>query len=211
MEWLGPCVRSVRNPNRAVYLTFDDGPDPICTPAVLQVLAKHQARATFFLIAKKAAMQRELLVNIQNGGHAIGNHSLDHSYGYYFSKVPRLARWIRESESLLHGLCGAPTVGFRPPAGVRTPKLRRALQELGLPTVLWSVRHYDSVWKWRMSSADHSVQRLREGEVILLHDRQRRRNAPQFLATLDHFLSGATRAGFHFEALTRQICLDSQT
>src|SRR5262245_35293244 len=94
-------VRRLRTPSD-FFLTFDDGPDPVGTRRVLDVLAKHKALATFFVIAEKADPQ--IIARILDAGHAIGNHSLDHKFRYFFAPTRRLENWIIRSESALAAL-----------------------------------------------------------------------------------------------------------
>jgi peptidoglycan/xylan/chitin deacetylase (PgdA/CDA1 family) len=203
---LGPCVRRIATPGRELFLTFDDGPDPDGTPAVLDLLARYDARATFFVIARAAERHPELLRRIVAAGHGVGNHSLDHTWGAYFGSQRRLRDWIAASETALADRIGRGTVGFRSPAGVRTPPLASALARLELPLVHWSTRFYDTVRAWRPAPALASLARTRPGSIVLLHDRQRPAHLPTFLATLERYLETATAAGFRLAPLDRGLC-----
>jgi peptidoglycan/xylan/chitin deacetylase (PgdA/CDA1 family) len=194
-------LRRIETAERSLFLTFDDGPDPLGTPGVLDVLAQHGARATFFLVAERAQHQPDLVAQIREGGHSIGNHSLDHRYGAFFRGRTAMLTWVRRSEEIFASL-GCRTIGFRPPAGVRTPELYWALGELGLPLVLWRRRFFDSVWPWSVARADASLRRTRSGDIVLLHDRQKERHRQQFLDTLSRYLAAAKRAGFALQAMT---------
>lgn len=188
---------------KTLYLTFDDGPDPVGTPRVLALLAEFGAHATFFLIGSRARENPELVREIVSRGHAIGNHSPDHRYVNYFFGRERLKNWIHAGESAISEISGAPTIGFRPPAGVRTPELLRATREIGTPLILWQTRFYDSVFAPTPESLTRSLRTARPGDLILLHDSQRPRNLELFLVALRAYLKAAHVQFFDFRALER--------
>jgi peptidoglycan/xylan/chitin deacetylase (PgdA/CDA1 family) len=196
MSLLGPCLRHIpptlATPN-ALYLTFDDGPDDQGTPRVLDALAQHGAKATFFVVADAARRQPELVRRIRSEGHMIGNHSLDHDQRVFFGGTRRLVTWIKDAENLLADLLGESTVGFRSPNGIRTPPLARALEELGMPLIHWNVRFYDAVWPWTGRKALGSLLVTSPGSIVLLHDRQKPSRAPLFHQTLATYLEQAAR------------------
>src|SRR6185437_4376244 len=134
-------IRQLTGQPKNMFLTFDDGPCPQSTPFVLRELEKYGAKATFFMVAERALRNVDLVRQIQDQGHAIGNQSLDHGYRAFFQNRLRLEAWIQSAERTFEDLTGGPTVGFRPPAGVRTPHLPTALRSLGLPLVLWAHRY----------------------------------------------------------------------
>jgi len=195
-------TRSVPNDRNQIFLTFDDGPDPLCTPDVLELLKRHQITATFFLVANRASNNQELVHEIVNAGHSIGNHSLDHRYSRFFACSKKIVRWIEESETVLNAIIKRPTVGFRSPAGVVTPSLVRALQSLHMPLIHWNVRFYDTNFHFTKKRALKACRTLSAGSIILLHDTQRSPNKEIFLESLDLFISEAKRSGFYFAAMT---------
>lgn len=206
MSLLGPCYRRVPHAEPGdVYLTFDDGPDPGCTPAVLDCLEKHGAHATFFLVAEKARASRYggLGARLAHAGHAIGNHSLDHRYGPFFSSKKRMLDWIAQADTQLTALFGRAPVAFRSPAGVRTPPLNWALKRLGIPLVHWSVRFYDTRFGFPRNTATSKADRLATGDIILLHDTHAGGRRTEFLHSLDLFLRTARARGLSFRALPR--------
>lgn len=190
-----------------IFLTFDDGPDDFTTPKVLDLLAEQRAKATFFVIAQKASSSRSLLRRIRDEGHSIGNHSLDHEYRHFFGGKKKILEWVSESEMRISDLIGAPTVGFRPPAGVHTPELRSSLSTLRMPMILWNIRFYDAVFSWSPSRADRSLKWMSEGSIILLHDRQKLEKRKLFLATLSGYIQGIQNRGFVLKGLNQTSCL----
>ena len=200
-------VRRLPDPKRKVlYLTFDDGPEPESTPAVLNVLARHQVRATFFTIASKAQANRPLFDQIRAAGHGIRNHSFDHHYSQFFRGKSALKNWVARSEETLRELLNEPSVGFRPPAGVRTPELHSVLREMKMPLVLWNTRFFDTSFTWTRARALKSLEHARSGDIILLHDRQTLKKLPTFIEALEAYLERAQQTGFKFDVLTRRLC-----
>lgn len=206
LSW-GRCVRRI--PPSAgwplLYLSFDDGPAPEATPAVLDTLAAHGCAATFFLVAERAQRERRLVSRLLEAGHAIGNHSLDHTWNVYFHRPIRMLRWIDEAEQRLQDLCGRETVGFRSPAGVRTPALHWALRQLDLPLVHWDVRAFDRAVTWTDARARRDLAGARPGSIVLLHDTHAPPHLDGFLRTLGIFLAEARRRGFRFAPLDRSL------
>lgn len=202
---MSPPLRRVATSEQRVFLTFDDGPDPHNTPRVLDVLAEHDAHATFFLVAQRAAEQRDLLQRILQQGHGIGNHSLDHRYGAFFAGRRRMLHWVRASQHAFAELGCNQLRGFRPPAGVRTPELHWALDQLGVPLVLWSQRFFDTTLPFTVARAVRAAERATAGEIVLLHDRQRDRNRETFLAALKHYVAALRERGFQLAALPADL------
>lgn len=145
--------RTIADP-KSLFLTLDDGPDPDTTEEVLRILERHQSTATFFVITERALSEHSLLREIESAGHTIGNHSLDHRYHHYFRGEKALQEWIEKSESVLKTLRdGKESIGFRPPAGVVTPPLQRALSRTPFSLILWNERFYDSLFRWDLKRA----------------------------------------------------------
>lgn len=202
-----PSVRRI-NPGaneKTLYLTFDDGPDPVGTPAVLNTLRALGVSATFFLVAEKMRRYPEITRRIRVEGHAIGNHSLDHGYREFFTSRESINDWVRAAEEAFREQ-GIEPVGFRPPAGVRTPKLHCALYDLDLPLILWSARFFDTRFPWTRERAARALKRLDPGAIILLHDRQPRERLDLFVETLRFFVNEARASGFEFRSLSRLVC-----
>jgi peptidoglycan-N-acetylglucosamine deacetylase len=151
-----------------LMLTFDDGPDPVWTPRLLDVLADGAARATFFPIASRAAVQPELIARIQAEGHGIGLHCHEHA-----RHSTRSAAWGRADTA--HALARLDSVGVRPslwrtPWGDTARWTKPLARELGLTLVPWTIDTHD----WRGDSAETMFQLtvggLRPGAIVLAHD-----------------------------------------
>ncbi len=155
---------------KRVALTFDDGPDPEVTPAVLKILARHQVKATFFCVGKRAEENPELVSQIAEAGHTLGNHTWSHTHAFWFLGPKRLIKEIDSTQEVLQGTDGRPPTSFRAPAGIRSPILDFVLARRGLKLVSWTRRGFDTV--------DHDPKRvlrrlsrsLAPGDILLLHD-----------------------------------------
>jgi peptidoglycan/xylan/chitin deacetylase (PgdA/CDA1 family) len=157
-----------------VALTFDDGPDPEVTPAVLDELKRHGARATFFVIGQALEAHPELGRRIVAEGHVLANHSWQHSYLQNF----RLHDWQRQeierAEHAIETVSGRPSHRlYRAPVGMKTGDQARALGELGLKVVAWSVHSRDTLHPDPAAMARRVLANIRGGDVVLLHDGDR--------------------------------------
>jgi peptidoglycan/xylan/chitin deacetylase (PgdA/CDA1 family) len=138
-----------------IAFTFDDGPNLKWTPPLLELLAQHNVRATFFLIGQYAAAQRSLVREILAGGHLIGNHTWTHPNLSRTSPEKTREELVRTSAEL-EQIMGAPVRYFRPPFGLRRPATFRIARELGLIPVTWTVIGND----WNAESAREITDRV---------------------------------------------------
>lgn len=198
-------VRSLPEHGEEIFLTFDDGPEPGCTDAVLELLAQKNVRATFFLVSQKALRYPDIVSRIRAGGHAIGNHSCDHAYRNFFRQKPAVCDWITRAEQDFLSLGVGQLVGFRPPAGIINRHVQRAAQELEMPLILWNERFFDAVVPWNPRRAEASAARLRGGSIVLLHDRQRPGRVTGFCKTLSSYIDQLQARGFRLSALAREM------
>ncbi|MGO8757503.1 MAG: polysaccharide deacetylase family protein [Terracidiphilus sp.] len=138
-------------------LTFDDGPNAAWTPKLLEILAEHNVRATFFLLGSRAAANPELVRRIAAAGHLIGGHSWSHP-SLARSSPARIREELKRTQETLERITGAPVKFFRPPFGARRPAVFRIAREMGLEPVLWNAMTSD----WDNPSADRIADRLAE-------------------------------------------------
>jgi len=153
-----------------IALTFDDGPDPVVTPLVLDLLDAYQARATFFCIAGNARAYPHLVHEIQRRGHQIENHSDRHSLGFAFFGYRRMGRDIDRAQVAIAGMTGRAPRFFRAPAGIRNPWLDPILHVRGLTHVAWTRRGFDTVLKDPARICRRLSDNLASGDLLLLHD-----------------------------------------
>jgi peptidoglycan-N-acetylglucosamine deacetylase len=153
---------------RGVAFTFDDGPDPTWTPRVLDVLARHGAKGTFFVLGRRALAHPELVRRIRDEGHALGCHSHDHALSFHFSTARAQASDLQRAEEALRQL-GTETRWFRPPQGIRTPQQAKALPS-HLACVTWTARGLDSLATTAESILARLEGAVRDGAILTLHD-----------------------------------------
>lgn len=166
-----PTITHGPRDSNMVALTFDDGPDLEATPRVLDALAEHGAKATFFVIGRSFAAHPELASRMVAGGHAVGNHSWQHSRVQNF----RSTRWhqaeIDRCEQALDAVAGEarPTL-YRPPVGLKSGELVKAVWSRRLTLIAWSLHSRDTRLASAEAVAKRVLRRVRAGDIVLLHD-----------------------------------------
>ncbi len=172
--WLLPVLTHGPRRGNKVALSFDDGPDAQMTPQVLDALAEHGARASFFVIGQHVEANPELTQRIVAEGHELGNHSYAHSRWLNFRGVAAMRAEIEKAMTVLEPYRkSAGTVGqalYRPPIGLKNPPLARVVQDLQLKVVAWSVHSRDTRMRDPERIAARVLARLRPGDIILMHD-----------------------------------------
>ncbi|MGY8524735.1 polysaccharide deacetylase family protein [Paracidovorax citrulli] len=207
---LGPNLRRLPpSAGNAIAMTFDDGPNPAVTPAVLDLLDAYGARATFFIIGENARRHAGLLRQIAARGHAIENHT-DHHWLHFSTFGPtRIAREIAEAQRVLIELTGQTPRFFRAPAGLRNPLLEPALCRQGLRLASWTRRGFDT---WRNADPDGVTRRLLHGlaarDILLMHDGNPgtdRQGRPMILTVLPRVLQAIDAAGLRHVTLREAV------
>jgi len=159
-------VNGARTDDPVLGLTFDDGPDPASTPTVLDALARHGARATFFVLADRAEEHPQEVRATVAAGHEIGLHGLDHRR---LPSVPDPESWLADGVRRVEAVAGVPVRRFRPPFGSQTLGTYRAARRTGLEVVVWAADVAD--WVGDPSAVVRfGLERARPGAVMLLHD-----------------------------------------
>jgi peptidoglycan/xylan/chitin deacetylase (PgdA/CDA1 family) len=174
--WFGPVITRFRTPKKAVWLTIDDGPHPEDTPQLLQLLKKHNARATFFMIGRQVQKYPELARAVLRDGHSLANHTQTHPvlffWGYFKT---RLAREIDQCNQALQAATGEPPRWFRAPAGMANMFLHFLLCDRNLKLIGWSARGFDGLFHNPEAMAGRIQRSVRPGTIILLHEGRRDR------------------------------------
>lgn len=168
---LYPTVTHGSREGRQVALSFDDGPDPEVTPAVLDALAHYGARATFFGIGRALQAQPVLARRIAAARHELGNHSWTHSRWQNFFGTRRQLQEIEQGARTITQLTGSATQPlYRPPIGLKSPPLARAAQRLQLTLVAWSLHSRDTRDGDPQRIAQRVLDKIRPGDIVLMHD-----------------------------------------
>ena len=174
-----------------VSITFDDGPDPEVTPRVLDLLDRHQAKASFFCVGEKAAAYPDLAREIVRRGHSIENHSHRHSGAFACYGIFRLKREVESAQTVVSGITGRAPRFFRAPMGLRSPLLDPVLARCGLRYVSWTRRGLDVMHRDPEKVLRRLTKGLAAGDILLLHDNgssRTRDGTPVVLAVLPKLL-----------------------
>ena len=193
MVWASASIRSgvyvrafcrEKTDRKVVYLTFDDGPHPPETERVLDVLRERGARATFFLIGSKVSGNEAVLRRMLEEGHALGLHTYSHAGTFPLLSFDKMLADVNEGKRAVESVAGKKISLFRPPFGVTNPTIAKVVSTLGLQTVGWDVRSFDTMFckssehsckqsghDWYVPVVERIMKQVRPGSVILLHDR----------------------------------------
>jgi peptidoglycan-N-acetylglucosamine deacetylase len=155
---------------KVATLTFDDGPDPVITPKVLAILEKHEIKAGFFIIGKKAKKNGTLLRQMINQNHLVGMHSYKHGFFFDFYGKRDMEQDLLKTEDAVTCIAGKKPVLFRPPYGVTNPTLAKTVKNLDFKVIGWSLRSMDTSIKDAEKVSMRVMRKLHPGAVILMHD-----------------------------------------
>lgn len=171
-QWVVPTIHELPPDARDVALTFDDGPAPETTPAVLDLLAEHDAEATFFMVGRRAEAHPDLVRRVHAAGHQIGSHSHAHAHGFHFLGARAMAAEIERGIASIAAITGERPRAFRPPVGLRVPTLRAAFLRLAEPVhcYTWTERGLDTLGRPAAAVVARLAPHLRAGAILTLHD-----------------------------------------
>ena len=155
---------------KCLALTFDDGPDPVDTPKLLDLLKKKNVKATFFVVGERAERYPEIVRRAWDEGHRIGNHTWSHRSLFCFLTPKQLRKEIELGAESVQRITGFRPRLFRSPVGLRHPLLGVYLQEAGLEYVSWSIRTCDTLSLNSTTLAHRILNKVTGGDVILMHD-----------------------------------------
>lgn len=168
-QWYGRSLFRLPRGTKQIALTFDDGPNDPHTGHLLDVLVKHDVRATFFMIGRYVCQRPDIAAEVARRGHAVGNHTFTHPF-LAIQSGRRIREEITECTKALTDVVGEHSNLFRPPWGARRPAVFHIVRQLGLQPVMWNVTGFD----WNSPPAEYIERkvsrRIRGGSVVLLHD-----------------------------------------
>jgi peptidoglycan/xylan/chitin deacetylase (PgdA/CDA1 family) len=168
-QWYGRTFTGGIRGSKQITLTYDDGPNDPHTLRLLDVLAKHSVRATFFMIGRFVQQRPDVVRAVAQAGHVIGNHTFTHPLLIFESEAQTRIQLV-DCRQALQDAIGEHSSLFRPPFGGRRPATIRIARKLGLQTAMWNVTGYD--WNAPPAAAIEKkvARQMRGGDVILLHD-----------------------------------------
>jgi peptidoglycan/xylan/chitin deacetylase (PgdA/CDA1 family) len=168
-----------------VALTYDDGPNDPYTSQLMDVLARYQVRATFFVIGRYVQQRPQIVRALHRAGHLVGCHTMTHPKLMYMGRT-RMRTQVADATALIEDTIGSRVHFFRPPYGARNPALFRVLSELRLIPVLWNVNARD----WKAKSAEEIAMRLQRG---IAHNQQRQSGSNVLMHDGGHLNMGSDR------------------
>ena len=194
-QLLGSLVNHVKTNEKVVALTFDDGPNPPNTERLLDILAHHQVKATFFLIGRHVEQYPEATRLILARGHEVGNHTYTHTQRY-LERPAVIRAEIEQTDVLLRRLGATGEINFRAPYGRKLIVLPYVLSRMGKRDVLWDVDPHDYEDPEPEVLAGRIAAQVRPGSIILLHDR------PQTTAALEKVIAALREQGYALKTVS---------
>ena len=202
-DWMQRLYRGVtwrRHDAGVVYLTFDDGPIPEATPAILDVLKRYGVKATFFAVGDNILKYPHIYARVLEEGHRVGNHTMHHLKGTRYS----LEDYMRDVDACAEVIGSQPCMAdkplFRPPYGKMSYRQKRAVLERGYEVILWDVLTHDYNPSYSPEKMLRVVQRYtRDGSIINFHDSVK--SADRTVAVLPQVIEWLRAQGYRIDVL----------
>ena len=210
-QWYGRTFTGLPRGNKQLALTYDDGPNDPHTLRLLEILARHNAHATFFLIGRYVQQRPDIVRELATAGHSIGNHTFTHPL-LTLKSAAEIREELQSCRKAIHDAVGEHSSLFRPPFGGRRPAVLRIARELGLEPIMWNITGYD----WSAPPAEQIerkiVSKIQGGNVILLHDgghKQIGADRSQTVMATDHLLTRYKAEGYRFATVPEMMSFRS--
>ncbi len=206
-RWYGRSFTGLPPSAKQLALTYDDGPNDPYSLRLLEVLSKHQVRATFFMIGRYVQGRPDIVREAARAGHVIGNHSFTHPLLAVQSEA-EIRKQLLNCHAALGDAIGEHSDLFRPPFGGRRPAVFRVARQLGLDPIMWSVTGFD--WNAPPAAAIEKKisSQIRGGDVILLHDgghKEMGADRAQTVQATDHLLKRYRDEGYQFVTIPEMM------
>lgn len=203
-EKRGEIVWEVPTANKLIALTFDDGPDPIKTPKILELLKRYEAKATFFVVGNRAEKLPDIVKKAQQEGHEIGNHSFSHPYSRNYS-IEGMRSELDRTQEIIYKATGHKATLYRPPGGSYNESVVNICKEKELLMVLWS---WDQdTMDWTSPGVAKIVNKVlgnvHNGDIILMHDYVYK--SSQTVDALAQLLPELKRRGYSFVTVSELL------
>ncbi|HKH99837.1 MAG TPA: polysaccharide deacetylase family protein [Candidatus Sulfotelmatobacter sp.] len=206
-QWYGRTFTGLARGTKQLALTYDDGPNDPHTLRLLEVLAKHQVHATFFLIGRYVSQRPGIARDLVKAGHIVGNHTTTHPLLTLLSEA-HIRRELSGCRVALQETVGEHSSLFRPPYGGRRPAVLRIARELGFEPVMWNVTGYDWTAPPAAEIERKVTSQIRGGDVILLHDGGHRQigvDRSQTVLATDHLITRYKSEGYEFVTIPQMM------
>ena len=206
-QWYGKTFTGIRRGSKQLALTYDDGPNDPHTLRLLEVLAKHNVKATFFVIGRYVEQRPNIVREVLNAGHVVGNHTFSHP-NLIFASARHTRIQLQTCQQAITQAIGQHSPLFRPPFGGRRPGTLQIARSLGLVPVMWNVSGED--WKGYLGKEikQRIRRQLRGGDVILLHDGSHAgmgADRSQTILATDLLIPEAKSEGFEFVTIPEMM------
>lgn len=155
---------------KIVALTFDDGPHPIYTPQILDILDQYQAKATFFMIGNRMEQYPDIVREVSARGHLIANHTYTHPYNLRTLSPEKLKWEVDQCQQNMQTIAGQNTYLFRPPRGILNQEIIKIVQDKGYTIVLWGICTFNRKAPTPEMMANRVIKQAHPGQIVLLHD-----------------------------------------
>ncbi len=163
-------VCKAKTNKKEIAISFDDGPAENYTTEVLQVLQQHNIKAAFFCIGNRIAANKDLLKQVHEEGHIIGNHSYTHDKWFDFFSSSRMSEELALTDAAIKNITGCKPRFFRPPYGVINPNVKKAIINGNYVPLGWSMRSYDTMIKDEEKLLQRVTRSIKPGDIFLFHD-----------------------------------------
>jgi len=182
-----------------VALTFDDGPDKY-TADVADCLVRHGVTGSFFVIGHKVERHAEVMQQLHQQGHVVGNHGFHHRWNDSLRLVSTIRGEMKQTSEAIEQAIGKKPRFYRPPFGITNPRVAKAVEEEGFVPIGWDVRSYDTVLGISDRLSDRLKRKVRNGSIILLHD-----TGEGMVGFLDAFIPWMKEQGYQIVSLEKLI------
>jgi peptidoglycan-N-acetylglucosamine deacetylase len=199
-----PVACRADNSKNEIALTFDDGPIEPQTSLILDILNKNNVSAAFFCIGSRMKENQSLLKQIDEQGHLIGNHSYSHHFLFDFFSTNKMLKDLKETDEVAQSVIQKKLKLFRPPYGVTTPNLARAILKRKYHPIGWSVRSMDTIIKNETKLIKRTTGNIKSGDIFLFHD-----IADVTVVTLQAFIDTVQQQGFKVVRLDKLLNVEA--
>jgi peptidoglycan/xylan/chitin deacetylase (PgdA/CDA1 family) len=193
----------IKTTEKIIALTFDDGPHPVVTPVLLELLKKHEVRVTFFCLGKNIASNKSITKQADADGHLIGNHTYTHHRRFDLFSANKMAAEIKATNTEIEKTIGKNPILFRPPYGVTNPLLKKALEKTDMFSIGWSLRSFDTI-RDKQKVLKKLKANTRGGDVVLFHDTDKK-----IIPIIDEYLGWLKANRFKVVSLEKLFNIDA--
>ncbi|XID93057.1 polysaccharide deacetylase family protein [Paenibacillaceae bacterium WGS1546] len=190
---------------KMVALTFDDGPSPVTTPQILDLLAKYDCKSTFFVVGKRMEKYPDIVRREAEEGHEVANHTYSHIYLNQRLTREKILDELDRTEAQIYSLTGRHSSWFRPPGGIFNDSVIQMARERGYTTVLWSWHQDTKDWRapGTLKIVNKVLNNVRNGDIILFHDHVA--GSTQTVQALETILPELKRRGYRMVTVSQLI------